>query len=174
MVCSRRCGCRTNRFIYSCALQTNYICPLCSKSLGDMEHYFASIDELLEREQMPEEYKDIKSLIYCSDCEHKSTTKFHFVYHKVYRRTIQLTAANDNRETNCSSVSAVPTPRLRIVQHEAGAPVPRPGRSHECLSGRFYRTQFDPVGGRKRANSRPGMTLATFGHGLDCETNLSK
>eukprot|EP00644_Phytophthora_capsici_P011188 jgi/Phyca11/110373/e_gw1.18.93.1 len=62
---------------------TNYICPLCSKSLGDMELYFASIDELLERERMPVEYDDYKSLIYCSDCERKSTTKFHFVYHKV-------------------------------------------------------------------------------------------
>ncbi|ETN17644.1 hypothetical protein PPTG_05393 [Phytophthora nicotianae INRA-310] len=61
---------------------TNYICPLCSKSLGDMELYFASIDELLEREHMPAEYQDYKSLIYCSDCERKSTTKFHFVYHK--------------------------------------------------------------------------------------------
>ncbi|EGZ30008.1 hypothetical protein PHYSODRAFT_323450 [Phytophthora sojae] len=61
---------------------TNYICPLCSKSLGDMELYFASIDELLERERMPAEYQDYKSLIYCSDCERKSTTKFHFVYHK--------------------------------------------------------------------------------------------
>ncbi|KAH7488540.1 hypothetical protein PRIC1_007346 [Phytophthora ramorum] len=61
---------------------TNYICPLCSKSLGDMELYFASIDELLERERMPTEYQDYKSLIYCSDCERKSTTRFHFVYHK--------------------------------------------------------------------------------------------
>ncbi|KAJ0400750.1 hypothetical protein P43SY_005471 [Pythium insidiosum] len=62
---------------------TNYICPLCSKSLGDMELYFASIDELLEREQMPIEYQDFRSLIYCSDCERKSVTNFHFVYHKI-------------------------------------------------------------------------------------------
>ncbi|POM58473.1 Hypothetical protein PHPALM_36868 [Phytophthora palmivora] len=31
---------------------------------------------------MPTEYQDYKSLIYCSDCERKSTTMFHFVYHK--------------------------------------------------------------------------------------------
>ncbi|KAF1328696.1 zinc finger protein, partial [Globisporangium splendens] len=68
--------------VFPLLYQTNYICPLCSKSLGDMELYFASIDELLEREQMPPEYQDYKSLIYCSDCERKSTTNFHFVYHK--------------------------------------------------------------------------------------------
>ncbi|RLN31735.1 hypothetical protein BBJ28_00015817 [Nothophytophthora sp. Chile5] len=75
--------------VLTCLLpQTNYICPLCSKSLGDMELYFASIDELLEREQMPTEYIDYKSLIYCSDCERKSTTNFHFVYHKVTLHSI--------------------------------------------------------------------------------------
>ncbi|RLN55520.1 hypothetical protein BBJ28_00002766, partial [Nothophytophthora sp. Chile5] len=75
--------------ILTCLLpQTNYICPLCSKSLGDMELYFASIDEMLEREQMPTEYIDYKSLIYCSDCERKSTTNFHFVYHKVNLHSI--------------------------------------------------------------------------------------
>lgn len=58
------------------------MCPLCSKSLGDMELYFASIDELMEREQMPIEYANVRSLIYCSDCECRSITKYHFVYHK--------------------------------------------------------------------------------------------
>ncbi|KAL0583163.1 hypothetical protein ABG067_006930 [Albugo candida] len=61
---------------------SNYVCPLCSKSLGDMELYFASIDELMEREQMPIEYANVRSLIYCSDCECRSITKYHFVYHK--------------------------------------------------------------------------------------------
>ncbi|OQS04246.1 hypothetical protein THRCLA_03511 [Thraustotheca clavata] len=61
---------------------TNYICPLCSKSLGDMRAYFARIDDLLAQEQMPSEYSNYRSQIYCSDCERKSETKFHFVYHK--------------------------------------------------------------------------------------------
>jgi zinc finger-like protein len=47
-----------------------------------MELYFASIDELLAREQMPIEYQEFRSQIYCSDCERKSVTNFHFVYHK--------------------------------------------------------------------------------------------
>lgn len=72
---------------------TNYICPLCSKALGDMELYFASIDELLEREQMPPEYQDVRALVYCSDCERKSTTNFHFVYHKV-RSSLQSAGAD--------------------------------------------------------------------------------
>lgn len=61
---------------------TNYVCPICSKSLGDMKQYFKRIDELMEHESMPHEYENHRSLVFCSDCERNSTTKFHFVYHK--------------------------------------------------------------------------------------------
>ena len=47
-----------------------------------MESYFVRIDELMSQETMPEEYKNYRSKIYCSDCERKCTAKFHFVYHK--------------------------------------------------------------------------------------------
>lgn len=61
---------------------TNYICPLCSKSLGDMEQYFRRIDEVMQMERMPAEFEKLRSEIFCSDCERKSTTKYHFIYHK--------------------------------------------------------------------------------------------
>ncbi|KAF0708639.1 hypothetical protein AaE_013128 [Aphanomyces astaci] len=76
------CGHCMHVACYEDYTQTNYICPLCSKSLGDMRAYFARIDDLLSHEQMPVEYQDYRSQIYCSDCERKSETKFHFVYHK--------------------------------------------------------------------------------------------
>jgi RING finger/CHY zinc finger protein 1 len=37
---------------------------------------------MLANHVMPPEYENVKSLILCNDCEEKSTTKFHFVYHK--------------------------------------------------------------------------------------------
>ncbi|CAK4725319.1 hypothetical protein LEN26_018031 [Aphanomyces euteiches] len=76
------CGHCMHVACYEDYTQTNYICPLCSKSLGDMRAYFARIDDLLAHEQMPAEYQDYRSIVYCSDCERKSETKFHFVYHK--------------------------------------------------------------------------------------------
>eukprot|EP00741_Cyanophora_paradoxa_P007218 tig00001094_g6984.t1 len=39
---------------------TNYVCPICSKSLGDMSAYFARLDEHLAQEQMPDEYSDMR------------------------------------------------------------------------------------------------------------------
>ncbi|KAG5521546.1 hypothetical protein RHGRI_033946 [Rhododendron griersonianum] len=40
---------------YTC---THYICPICSKSLGDMAVYFGMLDALLASEELPEEYRD--------------------------------------------------------------------------------------------------------------------
>lgn len=47
-----------------------------------MKDYFRRIDSMLESHQMPAEYQSTSSLVYCNDCETKSTTKFHFLYHK--------------------------------------------------------------------------------------------
>jgi hypothetical protein len=47
-----------------------------------MTEYFKRIDALLSQHQMPPEYKNTKSFVYCNDCEQKSYAKFHFVYHK--------------------------------------------------------------------------------------------
>ncbi|KAJ3320995.1 hypothetical protein HDV06_004654 [Boothiomyces sp. JEL0866] len=40
------------------------------------------IDIALAQHQMPPEYQDTYSHIYCNDCEKKSHAKFHFIYHK--------------------------------------------------------------------------------------------
>lgn len=53
------------------------------QSLGNMEAYFRKIDEVLECQKMPEEYKDSRTEILCNDCERRCTTKYHFLYHKV-------------------------------------------------------------------------------------------
>ena len=60
----------------------NYECPICKKSLCDLSDYWKQIDAFLEINEMPEEYRNTNSNIFCNDCENKSTTIFHFIYHK--------------------------------------------------------------------------------------------
>ncbi|XP_074274885.1 zinc finger protein BRUTUS-like isoform X2 [Silene latifolia] len=64
---------------YTCS---NYICPICSKSLGDMAVYFGMLDALLASEQLPDEYRDRCQDILCNDCGRKGTARFHWLYHK--------------------------------------------------------------------------------------------
>ncbi|KAL9227395.1 hypothetical protein vseg_003086 [Gypsophila vaccaria] len=64
---------------YTCM---KYTCPICSKSLGDMQVYFKMLDALLAEEMMPEEYSGQTRAILCNDCSMKGTAPFHWLYHK--------------------------------------------------------------------------------------------
>ncbi|XP_057542697.1 zinc finger protein BRUTUS-like isoform X1 [Amaranthus tricolor] len=87
---------------YTCS---NYICPICSKSLGDMAVYFGMLDALLASEQLPEEYRDRCQDILCNDCGRKGSARFHWLYHKCgscgsYNTRVIKTGPTD---TNCST-----------------------------------------------------------------------
>jgi len=59
--------------------KTNFVCPLCSKSIVNMADFWTQLDNLVEAQPMPEEYAEAKSELLCNDCEKKSEIKFHFV-----------------------------------------------------------------------------------------------
>ncbi|XP_030545801.1 zinc finger protein BRUTUS-like isoform X1 [Rhodamnia argentea] len=64
---------------YTCS---HYVCPICSKSLGDMAVYFGMLDALLASEVLPVEYRDRCQDILCNDCGKKGMSPFHWLYHK--------------------------------------------------------------------------------------------
>ncbi|GMH21955.1 hypothetical protein Nepgr_023798 [Nepenthes gracilis] len=64
---------------YTCV---QYTCPICSKSLGDMQVYFGMLDSLLAEEKIPDEYTGKTQPILCNDCEKKGSAAFHWLYHK--------------------------------------------------------------------------------------------
>ncbi|KAH7516505.1 hypothetical protein FEM48_Zijuj10G0142300 [Ziziphus jujuba var. spinosa] len=64
---------------YTCS---HYICPICSKSMGDMAVYFGMLDALLASEELPEEYRGHCQDILCNDCDKKGKAPFHWLYHK--------------------------------------------------------------------------------------------
>ena len=59
--------------------RTSYICPVCCKSMGDMDDYFRRIDAVVQQQRMPPEYACVRSHILCSDCEARSVVPFHFL-----------------------------------------------------------------------------------------------
>ncbi|XP_059643366.1 zinc finger protein BRUTUS-like At1g74770 isoform X2 [Cornus florida] len=61
---------------------THYTCPICSKSLGDMQVYFGMLDALLAEEKIPDDYSGQTQVILCNDCEKRGTASFHWLYHK--------------------------------------------------------------------------------------------
>ncbi|XP_052179644.1 zinc finger protein BRUTUS [Diospyros lotus] len=76
------CGHYMHSACFQAYASRNYICPICCKSMGDMAVYFGMLDALLATEELPEEYRDRVQDVLCNDCEHKGTTRFHWLYHK--------------------------------------------------------------------------------------------
>jgi hypothetical protein len=97
-------------------IQTSYQCPTCFKSLSDMSEYFKRIDQMLQSHQMPAEYQNSQSLIYCNDCETKTIAKFHFLYHKCQDckgyNTKVLKTMNEKKQ---SASNASPTTDLQSI-----------------------------------------------------------
>lgn len=102
-----RCGHSIHFICHREHLKASFQCPVCLKSLGDMKDYFARLDSMLANESMPPEYSLVRAQILCNDCEAKTVTKFHFVYHKCIKcgsyntkciKTFTVASENDTGE----------------------------------------------------------------------------
>jgi len=64
---------------YNEYIKTNYICPICQKSLGDMSTYYKEMNKIIEATKMPVECENIMVKILCNDCNKKTETKLHYI-----------------------------------------------------------------------------------------------
>jgi len=79
-VCPMKCGHPIHVHCFREYVEAhNFTCPLCSKSLVDMQHHWEAFDHEIEAQPMPTEFKNTTATILCSDCEKKSEVSFHFV-----------------------------------------------------------------------------------------------
>ncbi|CAI9281352.1 unnamed protein product [Lactuca saligna] len=61
------CGHIMHSSCFDAYTSSNYTCPICCKSLGDMQVYFGMIDAMLAEETIPEEYVGQTQDILCND-----------------------------------------------------------------------------------------------------------
>ena len=76
------CGHFMHSLCFGAYVKYSYTCPICFKSLGDMEVYWKMIDAMLCAETMPLDYRKKTQTVRCNDCAAISEAPFHFVYHK--------------------------------------------------------------------------------------------
>jgi len=76
------CGHFMHSLCFGAYVRYSYTCPICFKSLGDMEVYWKMLDAMLAAEKMPEGFPIKTQKIRCNDCSAISEAPFHFVYHK--------------------------------------------------------------------------------------------
>ncbi|KAI8324777.1 RING finger and CHY zinc finger domain-containing protein [Martensiomyces pterosporus] len=86
----------------------SYKCPICSRSLCDTRSIFETIECYLKCSTMPAEYKNTLSHIFCNDCQQRSFTRYHFLYHKCQHCSSFNTAVLST--SNASDSSIPPSP----------------------------------------------------------------
>ncbi|KAL1990690.1 hypothetical protein VTN49DRAFT_6529 [Thermomyces lanuginosus] len=74
-----RCGHSIHQKCYLEYSKSSYRCPICSKTIMNMEAQFRNLDRTIESQPMPAEFRDTKALIHCNDCGAKGAVKYHWL-----------------------------------------------------------------------------------------------
>ncbi|GAP88994.1 putative CHY zinc finger [Rosellinia necatrix] len=74
-----RCGHSIHRDCLDQHQKTSYKCPICNKSLLNMESQFRNLDLSIQAQPMPSEFKDARAIVLCHDCSAKSSTMYHWL-----------------------------------------------------------------------------------------------
>lgn len=73
------CGHSIHRACFNQYMASSYKCPICSKSIVNMEALFTNLANHIQEQPMPEEFWNVRSVISCNDCSAKCSTPFHFL-----------------------------------------------------------------------------------------------
>lgn len=78
-----RCGHAIHKPCLEHYIRSNFICPICRKSLlKDMSSITKALDRSIELQPMPEIYRETRVDVFCNDCELSSNTTYHWLGNK--------------------------------------------------------------------------------------------
>ncbi|XXG97010.1 kinetochore-associated Ndc80 complex subunit spc25 [Hypoxylon texense] len=78
-VCFMKCGHSIHRQCLDQHMKVAYKCPICNKSLVNMELQFRNLDLAIQTQPMPAEFQDTRALVLCNDCSAKSSVEYHWL-----------------------------------------------------------------------------------------------
>ncbi|KAJ5086369.1 hypothetical protein NUU61_007676 [Penicillium alfredii] len=110
-----RCGHSIHHKCLSEYSKSSFRCPICSKTITNMESTFRNLDRTIESQPMPAEFKDTRGLIYCNDCGVKSVS-----YNTAQIRLLHGDTSDPLEEEG--GVSSLPRPRSSSLSVN-GAPM---------------------------------------------------
>ena len=73
------CGHSIHRKCYEEHLKSSFKCPICNKSVVNMETQFRNYDIAIATQPMPPEFRYARAKIFCNDCSAKSQTAYHWL-----------------------------------------------------------------------------------------------
>lgn len=107
-----RCGHSIHESCFAEWCNASYKCPICSKSIANMESQFRRLDKHIEEQPMPEEYRDNRAYVFCNDCNSRCITKYHWL-------GLKCAICDSYNTTQLELLGADETPRLLQAQERA-------------------------------------------------------
>ena len=127
-----RCGHAIHEECFKALCKSSYKCPMCSKSVTNMESQFRNLDRNIADQPMPEEYRGTRAYVYCNDCTSKTTTAFHWLGLKCalcesYNTTMleQIVPTNHRPQDHPATNNVTASPPLPTNITDAAVAIPR-------------------------------------------------
>ncbi|KAH8678076.1 hypothetical protein BX600DRAFT_394093 [Xylariales sp. PMI_506] len=160
-ICHMKCGHALHRDCWDEHIKHAYKCPICNKSVVNMETQFRRLDLAIEVQPMPEKFQDTRAVVLCNDCSAKTTVKYHWLGLK------------------CAVCQSYNTSQLQILGQDAGSleiaaasvPDPQPESVTSSIGDLLQQPQLSNARDipRRRRHSSNLMQLST--EGLDREVH---
>ncbi|MCJ1229604.1 hypothetical protein MMC12_006273 [Toensbergia leucococca] len=112
-----RCGHSIHHRCYYEHMKTSYRCPICSRSIVNMEMQFRHLERAIETQPMPAQFQDTRAWVYCNDCSAKTAVKYHWLGLKCavcdsYNTAQLQILSGPESEAEPSSPTEPPSPEL--------------------------------------------------------------
>ena len=72
-----KCGHSIHQHCYDELIKHSYKCPICKKSIANVDNQFRLLDQEISQSPMPEPYNEWMCTITCNDCKGKSNCQYH-------------------------------------------------------------------------------------------------
>ncbi|KAI5955106.1 hypothetical protein KGF54_001667 [Candida jiufengensis] len=72
-----KCGHSIHQSCFAELVKHSYKCPLCKKTIINVENQFRLLDQEIQQSPMPDPYDQWKCIISCNDCKGKSNVAYH-------------------------------------------------------------------------------------------------
>lgn len=150
-----RCGHTIHRTCYKSHMESSYKCPICQQTVVNMESQFRALDRDIERQPMPEGFRDTKALVGCNDCRAKSVSPYHWLglkcqicdsYNTRQMAIIRDNVIDESAQTAEALVSATqPQPQAQLDGAAPTAEIPIPGARDSAPRLRRHSSHFSQL-----------------------------
>lgn len=145
------CGHSIHQRCYDEHMKRSYKCPICNKSLLNMQSQFRQLELAILSQPMPPEFRDTRATVLCNDCSGRSSVAYHWLGLKcaicTSYNTVELQISGPREGAAAPTTpAAAPAPANAVVPAQV---VPAVSEAQPIRAEA-------PPGGRRRHSSHAG------------------